>query len=77
MKIIESDKVRDHCHSTCKQGGPAQKKCNTNLSQKQNNFLPFVIHKFSNYGSHLFFKKLVDKKNENVFFDIIPKTNEK
>ena len=40
-------------------------------------FLPFICHNFSNYGSHMFFKKLVDKKNEKITFDFIPKTNEK
>ena len=28
------DKVRDHCHSTGKYRGSAQKKCNTNVTQK-------------------------------------------
>ena len=31
---------------------------------------------FFNYDCHLFCKKLVDKKNDKVKFDIIPKTNE-
>ena len=30
---------------------------------------------FSNYDCHLFYKKLVDKKNNVVKFDVIPKTN--
>ena len=36
-----------------------------------------MFHNFSNYDCHMFFKKLVDKKNDRVNFDIIPKTNEK
>ena len=35
-----------------------------------------MLHKFSNYDCHLFFKKLVDKKNDTVKFDIIPETIE-
>ena len=31
---------------------------------------------YCNYDSHMFFQKLVDKKNDKVEFDIIPKMNE-
>ena len=75
-KEILSDKVRDHCHLTGKYRGPAHNTCNINVSQQQSNFLPFIFHNFSNYDCHMFFKKLVDKKNDKVKFDIIPKTNE-
>ena len=75
-KIIESDKVRDHCHLTGKYRGPAHNTCNINVTQKQSNFIPFIFHNFSNYDCHMFFKKLVDKKKDKVDFDIIPKTNE-
>ena len=75
-KIIESDKVRDHCHLTGKYRGSAHSKCNINVTQKQSNFVPFIFHNFSNYDCHMFFKKLVDKKKDKVDFDIIPKTNE-
>ena len=75
-KFIESDKVRDHCHLTSKYRGPAHSKCNINVTEDQSNFLPFLFHNFSNYDCHMFFKKLVDKKNDKVKFDIIPKTNE-
>ena len=75
-KTIESDKVRDHCHLTGKYRGPAQSFCNIIVTQKQSNFIPFISHHFSNYGCHMFFKKLVDKKNDKVKFDIIPKTSE-
>ena len=61
-KIIECDKVRDHCHLTGKYRGPAHSKCNINVTQKQSNFIPFIFHNFSNYDCHMFFKKLVDKK---------------
>ena len=75
-KEILSDKVRDHCHLTGKYRGPAHNTCNINVTQKQTNFIPFLFHNFSNYDCHMFFKKLVDKKNDKVNFDIIPKTNE-
>ena len=75
-KNIESDKVRDHCHLTGKYRGPAHSKCNINVTQKQSNFIPFIFHNFSNYDCHMFFKKLVDKKNDKVKFDIIPKASE-
>ena len=75
-KEILSDKVRDQCHLTGKYRGPAHNKCNINVTQKQSNFIPFIFHNFSNYDSHMFFKKLVDKKRDKVDFEIIPKTNE-
>ena len=73
---ILSDKVRDHCHLTGKYRGPAHNTCNINVTQKQSNFIPFIFHNFSNYDCHMFFKKLVDKKKDQVDFEIIPKTNE-
>ena len=75
-KNIESENVRDHCHLTGKYRGPAHSKCNINVTQKQSNFIPIVYRNFSNYDCHIFFKKLVDKKKDQVVFDIIPKTNE-
>ena len=75
-KNIESDKVRDHCHLTGIYRGAAHSKCNINVTQKQSNFIPFIFHNFSNYDCHMFFKKLVDKKKDQVDFEIIPKTNE-
>ena len=75
-KEIISDEVRDHCHLRGRYRGPAHSKCNVIVIQKQSNFIPFMFHNFSNYDCHMFFKKLVDKKNDKVIFDIIPKTNE-
>ena len=75
-KNIESDKVRDHCHLTCDYRGLAHSKRKINVTQKQSHFVPFIFHSFSNYDCHMFFKKLVDKKNDKVKFEIIPKTNE-
>ena len=73
---IESEKVRDHCHLTDGFRGPAHSKCNFNVTQDQSNFIPFIFHNFIHYGCHMFFKKLVDKKNDKVKIDIIPKTTE-
>ena len=61
---------------TGKYRGPAHNTCNINVTQCQSNFIPFIFHNFSKYDCHMFFKKLVDKKNDEVKFDIIPKTNE-
>ena len=75
-KEIMSDKVRDYCHLTGKYRGPAHSKCKIIVTQDQSNFIPFMFHNFSNYDCHMFFKKLLDKKNDKVKFDIIPETNE-
>ena len=75
-KNIESDKVRDHCHLTGKYRGPSHNVCNINVKQKDGNFIPFAFHNFSNYDCHMFFKRLVDLKNDKIKFKIVPKTNE-
>ena len=76
-KKIEFDKIRDDCHLTSKSGGPAHNNCTFVVTQKQSNFIPFALRNFGNYEFHLFFKRLVDKKNGKVKFDKLPKTNEK
>ena len=75
-KNIESDKIRDHCHLTGKYRSPAHSKCNINVTQDKSDIFPIVFHNFSNYGCHMFFKKLVDKKKDKVKIKIIPKTIE-
>ena len=50
----DGDKVRDHCHLSGNYRGPAHSKCNIDVTQKQSNFIPFIIHNFSNYDCHLF-----------------------
>ena len=54
-KNIEFDKVRDHCHLTGKNRGPAHNTCNINVKQKDSNFIPFAFHTFSKYDCHMFF----------------------
>ena len=75
-KEILDNMVRDHCRLTGKYRGPAHSKCNVNATKEQSDFTPSIFHNFSNYDCHMFFKKTVDKKNDKVNFDIIPKTNE-
>ena len=70
-------KVRDHCHITGTYRGPAHNICNSNLKQKDSNFIPVILHNFSKYDSHLFIERLVDMKNDKIDFKILPKTNEK
>ena len=65
-KKIESDKRRDHCHFTGKYRGAAHQSCNINVTQKQNNFIPFLFHNFNNYDCQLFLKNIVDKKYDKV-----------
>ena len=78
-KEITFDNVRNHCHLTGNYRSPAHSSCNIKVTEKQSNFIPFIFHIFSVYDCQLFFKKLVDKKNDIVDivrFDIIPKTYE-
>ena len=76
-KYIEIDKVRDHCHLTGKYRGSAHNECNLKVKQKDSNLITIGLHNFSNYDCHMFFKTLVDRKKDNVKFEIIPKTDEK
>ena len=39
--------------------------------------MPFILHNFSNYDSHMFFEKLFEKKKDKVKLKYIPKTDEK
>ena len=55
-KLIENDKVRDHCHITGKYRGAARWKCNINL--KVSKKLPIIFHNLRGYDSHLIFKEL-------------------
>ena len=71
-----SDKIKDYCHLTGKDKGPALNTCNINVTQKQSNFIPFIFHNFSNDDCRPLYKKLIDKKNDKVKFDILPKKNE-
>ena len=56
--------------------GPAHNKCDKNLTEKQSIFIPIVFHNFSFYDCHLFFKKTIERKNDKVKLDTIPKKNE-
>ena len=69
------DKVRDHCHLTGKYRGPAHNTCKINVTQQHSNIIPFTFHNFSHYDFKMFFKRLVDLKNEEIKFKIFPKTN--
>ena len=71
-----NDKVGGHCHLTGENRWPAHNKCNINVTQKQSNLLTVLFHNFSNYDCHLFFKKLVSKKNDKPKLDVICRTNE-
>ena len=75
-KIFEIDKVSDHRPLTVNYRDPAHSDCKINVMQKQSNYIPFIFNNFSDYDCHLFFKKLVDKNNDKVGFDVIPKINE-
>ena len=74
-KNIDFDKVRDPCHLTGKYCSPAHSICILNVTQKRSIFFDF-FPSFSNYGCHLFCKRLVDKKNDKVKIDKFHNTNE-
>ena len=72
LKNNASDKFRDHCDLTGKYRSAAHSICNINVIQKQSSFIPFIFRNFSDYDCYMFLKKLVDKKNGKLKFDINP-----
>ena len=75
-KNIESDKVRDHCHLTGKFRSPPH----VNVTLMLIKIRVILYHLYFTILVSMtlihFFKKLVDKKNDKVKFEIIPKTDE-
>ena len=55
-KQIFFDKNRDHCHLSGKYSGRAHQKSNIKTTQKQINVFPLLLHNFSSYDCHQFFK---------------------
>ena len=60
---------------TGKYVGPAHQICNIIVTQKQTTFILLAIQILNNYEFHLFFKRLLVKRNAKVNNEIIPKTN--
>ena len=55
-KLIENDKVRDHCYITGKYGGAFHWNCNINFKMSEK--LVIIFHNLRGYDSHLIFKEL-------------------
>ena len=71
-KLIEDEKVRDHCHMTGKFRGTAHQSCNINLQLTKK--VPVIFQNLKGYDSHLIFYEL---KKFDVRFDVIPDGLEK
>ena len=71
-KLIEDNRVRDHCHITGKYRGAAHWSCNIIL--KTSKKLPVIFHNLRGYGSHLIFKEL---SKFNCSIGVIPNGLEK
>ena len=65
-------KVRDHNHLTGAYRGPAHNVCNLKISKP--NYIPVLMHNFSNYDAHLFIKEFGKVEGD---LTVIPQTDEK
>ena len=70
-KLLNNDRVRDHCHLTGRYRGAAHNQCN--LNYKLPKFYPVIFHNLARYDSHLFVKELAETPGE---IDCIAKTEE-
>ena len=64
------NKVRDHCHETGKNRGPACRMCN--LKYKQQNFIPVKFHNGAGYDFNLLYSELFKQNNDKRRVDNIP-----
>ena len=69
------NEVRDHCHQTCRNRGPACKICN--LKYKHQNFIPVIFHNGKGYDFNLLFNEIFQQNNSRRRIDILPSTNGK
>ena len=54
--VLESDRVRDHCHITGAYRGAAHDQCNLRFRIPE--FIPVVFHSLKGYDSHLIMQNL-------------------
>ena len=69
---LNTDKVRDHCHTTGKFRGAAHTQCNLKLKIPKK--LPIFFHNLEGYDEHIIFKEL---NKFDVTIEKIPKAIEK
>ena len=69
------DKVRHHCHQTCRYRGPACNVCN--LNYKHQNFIPVIFRNGKGYDFNLLFNEIYKQNNSRRRIDILPSTSGK
>ena len=70
-KLLNGEKVRDHCHLTGRYRGAAHNHCK--LCFKLPKFYPVIFHNLSGYDTHMFIKDLAETPGE---INCISKTEE-
>lgn len=72
-KLLNDDKVLDHCHLTGKFRGAAHNQCN--LQMRLPDKLPIIFHNLKGYDAHLIIKGLKTDLIKNI--SVIPQNTEK
>ena len=65
-----NNKVREHCHGTGKNRGPACKMCN--LRYIQQNFIPVIFHNGPGYDFNLLYSEIFKQDFDERKVDSIP-----
>lgn len=73
--LDQNGKVADYCHQTGKYRGAAHSSCNIRFQTP--NFVPIIMHNFSNYDAHLIVTSLSSDDDNNNSIKVVAKTKEK